>query len=422
MQKSPEYEDENRTDYYWGPTMDAYEEFREELQDALHHLHDPDYSAPATLAAVLMGESPVNTASIQFAIIQAIQQLAASPDTSSSAFTRLNYELLVHRFIDNRTQAGTAERLHTTERNIRRKQPVAIHMLARFLWERHTQARSSAIDDMPTSKEDTQSASSPSRKWESQARQELNSLLQSDPTQIASVGDVLRSAVDLDKVLAGEYGVSLVIGEIPEHLTAAAPPTALRQILIMVISQMSRRNRSRRIYLDAWEETGFAVIRLHGERGANEPVDLELAAGLLRLLGGSLVSATSEDGIELILRVPAIGKVNVVVIDDNQDFVHFCARCTRGTRFGIVQPKDWTIEAIQEAQADVILLDIMLPNLDGWELLQALRRDPATAEIPVIVCSIVGEEALASLFGAVAYLPKPVNHRKLLATLERIVS
>ena len=110
----------------------------------------------------------------------------------------------------------------------------------------------------------------------------------------------------------------------------------------------------------------------------------------------------------------------MVVVDDNPDFVHFCRRCVRGTRFRILQPEGWTAAAIQQATPHVILLDIMLPDADGWELLQTLQRDAATASIPVVVCSIVRAEDLASLMGAVEYLPKPVQHQDLLATLDRV--
>jgi CheY-like chemotaxis protein len=140
---------------------------------------------------------------------------------------------------------------------------------------------------------------------------------------------------------------------------------------------------------------------------------------MLQLLGGSLTTAVGECSIDVTLRVPAAGKTNVVIVDDNQDFVHFCRRCVRGTRFRLLQPAAWTVTAILDTAPDAILLDIMLPDVDGWELLQALQREPSTASIPVIICSIVREEALATALGAVRYLPKPMLHQDLLATLER---
>ena len=67
-----------------------------------------------------------------------------------------------------------------------------------------------------------------------------------------------------------------------------------------------------------------------------------------------------------------------------------------------------------------ITLDIMMPRMDGWRVLQALRDDPATARIPVIVCSIVDNRLLGYRLGASEYLTKPVEPNALLSALARV--
>ena len=119
----------------WAPIMSPYEAFREELRDALNHLHDPDYHASPALAEAILGDRAVSVSSVQYAIIQAIQHLSPPPDTPESAPLQRSYDLLVHRFLERLSAEETAEQLHTTVRNIRREQRVATHMLARFLWE-----------------------------------------------------------------------------------------------------------------------------------------------------------------------------------------------------------------------------------------------------------------------------------------------
>jgi CheY-like chemotaxis protein len=64
-----------------------------------------------------------------------------------------------------------------------------------------------------------------------------------------------------------------------------------------------------------------------------------------------------------------------------------------------------------------VLLDIRLPGIDGWSVLRALKADPHTAGIPVIVVSIVDERARGIALGAAAYLVKPVGRDDLLAAL-----
>jgi signal transduction histidine kinase/DNA-binding response OmpR family regulator len=66
-----------------------------------------------------------------------------------------------------------------------------------------------------------------------------------------------------------------------------------------------------------------------------------------------------------------------------------------------------------------ITLDIMLPQMDGWEVLRALKLEPATRDIPVVIVSIVDNEELGYALGAVDYFVKPVDREALLARLAR---
>lgn len=75
-----------------------------------------------------------------------------------------------------------------------------------------------------------------------------------------------------------------------------------------------------------------------------------------------------------------------------------------------------------EQQPDVISLDIMMPSMDGWEVLKRLQADDQTRHIPVIIVSHVDNYDLAYKLGASAILTKPVNPSVLVDTLERVAS
>jgi CheY-like chemotaxis protein len=60
--------------------------------------------------------------------------------------------------------------------------------------------------------------------------------------------------------------------------------------------------------------------------------------------------------------------------------------------------------------------------VDGWQVLRGLAGNPATAHIPVIICSVLKEPELAFSLGAKAYLKKPVDRLELIATLARVLS
>ena len=82
------------------------------------------------------------------------------------------------------------------------------------------------------------------------------------------------------------------------------------------------------------------------------------------------------------------------------------------------------VEALKEAQRlrpDAITLDVMMPGSDGFETLVALRKNAATADIPVIILSIVDQKHVGFALGAADYLIKPVRKPTLLETIRRHV-
>ena len=66
-----------------------------------------------------------------------------------------------------------------------------------------------------------------------------------------------------------------------------------------------------------------------------------------------------------------------------------------------------------------MVLDVMMPKTDGWELLQSLRSHPQTSTIPLVMCSVLREQPLALSLGATDYLIKPVSQPQLLEVLQR---
>jgi CheY-like chemotaxis protein len=79
-----------------------------------------------------------------------------------------------------------------------------------------------------------------------------------------------------------------------------------------------------------------------------------------------------------------------------------------------------TIEAALECNPDVIILDILLPNLSGWEVLAQLKANSATQHIPVLVVSVVDERSRALELGASEYLLKPFSRQQLQSSLSKI--
>jgi len=108
----------------------------------------------------------------------------------------------------------------------------------------------------------------------------------------------------------------------------------------------------------------------------------------------------------------------VLIVEDDTQSMYLMERYTRtsGCRaLGTTSGENALTLARQEKPA-IIFLDLMLPGMTGWEVLQALRADPITRPIPVVICTALNESDHAREAGA-GYLHKPVYYQDFLNAL-----
>jgi signal transduction histidine kinase/CheY-like chemotaxis protein len=78
--------------------------------------------------------------------------------------------------------------------------------------------------------------------------------------------------------------------------------------------------------------------------------------------------------------------------------------------------------AAKEQKPDLITLDVMMPSMDGWAVLSALKTDPATADVPVVMLTMVEDRPMGFALGATEYLTKPVQKTRVLEAVSKIVT
>ena len=408
--------------------MDTFEELKRHLQNALMHLYDPTYRPPELLWAVTGCHPQQGVEAVQAVIIRAIERLKPAPDVPPNARSRRIYELLSCRYIQNLTQKETAERLNITPRHLRREQQKAVHVLARRLWEQ-SRIEPPLADDLKREEGMQPPEATPldvkSLRWRSQVREELASLQKSAPGTVADVGETIRGVVELGSTLTSRHGVSLEVEILQPNLVAGIHPSALRQILITAIGKLVQHMSSGRIALRAEREEERIRITITGcPAAAYRPLDGNLIREILTTQGGSVQIGVDDDRISFQVELPSVDEITILVVDDNLDLVHLYRRYTAGTRYHIVHAAQGqrVFETIKASAPDIIVLDVMLPDVDGWELLTHLRQHPATRSIPVIVCSVIREKELALALGAALYLPKPVRRRQFIHALDQTLS
>ena len=162
---------------------------------------------------------------------------------------------------------------------------------------------------------------------------------------------------------------------------------------------------------------------------------LTLCRRIVDLLGGRMwldseVGVGSTFGFTLPARVSETAATtdageplgNVVVIEDDRPSLALLSAYLTGAALTVTEARDGQsgLDAVRRARPVAVLLDIRLPGIDGWTVLQALKSDPETRDVPVIVVSIVDERARGAARGAAGYLVKPVSRGALLNALTAV--
>ncbi len=407
--------------------MGAFEEFEQHLQDTLAHLYDPAYRPPELLWRTMGYRQPQSTESIRRAIFEAIESLKPTPDVPPAARVRRLYELLSYRYVQELTQKETAQRLGITPRHLRREQQQAVHMLAQRLWEQSQlmkpwSAHPGGYEAQPS---ELSEGDGQAEAWRDQVRQELISLQRSAPGVVADVGEAIQGVIELEKGLSLQQGIALEAGAVPHGLIALIHPSALRQVLITAVQKLVQHMSSGRIVMSADREAEWVKIHVAGSPiTAPHLPRSEFIQEILTAQGGSVTVYAQGDGVAFELGLLPANEVTVLVIDDNADLVHFYRRYTEGTRYRIVHIREGknALWAIESYRPDAIVLDVMLPDVDGWNLLAQLHEHPTARHVPIIVCSVVRREDLALALGAMLYLPKPVRRQEFIRALDQALA
>lgn len=398
------------------------------LRSALNHLYDPDKLRRSPLTSLFGIADRVDTPlALRQILTDAIESLRPEADMPYHSPAWRAYQVLLYRYVQQFSQQEVANQLGLSVRHLRREQEAALEMLAAYLWHHF------GLEAKLVVEADTSDLSSPPS-WEEAGptvNQELAWLWQSSPSEPVNVAQMLSSVLDLARPLAAQYRVHLETS-LPDTLPdLAGQPLALRQALLSLLTVAIHQAPRGRIHisaqLDLWE-VEIQVLATDPRPGPrpnlnDDMASLDMARRLVTLCGGRLTLPASEAAFAANLTLPALEQLPVLAIDDNRDTLRLLKRYTSGTRYRLVGTRDpeEALSLAEEISPQIIVLDVMMPGVDGWELLGRLRQHPLTTHIPIVVCTVLAQKELALSLGAGDFLHKPVSRQNFLDALDHQV-
>jgi PAS domain S-box-containing protein len=124
-------------------------------------------------------------------------------------------------------------------------------------------------------------------------------------------------------------------------------------------------------------------------------------------------------------QVPLTGKsthtLTVLVVDDDPTVHDVLSATLRREGYKVLHAVDGdeAVEIMRKTPPDIVTLDVMMPNVDGWSVLGIMKSDPALQHIPVIMLTIVDDRNLGFSLGASEFMTKPIDRARLVALIER---
>jgi len=277
-----------------------------------------------------------------------------------------------------------------------------------------------------------------------------------------NITEVINSVMSTATGLVKDKSITLV-RNIPEDLpTANADAIRVRQVLLNLISNAAKFTDEGTVTVEARVNAGTAgqpeilITVVDTGPGISEDdqtklfqafsqvddsptrktggsgLGLSISQRLIHLHGGQIgVQSEVGKGSTFYFTLPIYHQKSlppegegrlILAIDDDPHVIGLYERYLEAAGYRVVALTDpsQAVQKASELQPFAITLDIMMPGYDGWQVLNSLKSNQTTREIPVVICSIVEEQERGFSLGAADYLVKPILEEDLIDALDRL--
>ncbi len=387
--------------------------FEEHVGNAYQHLYDFVRLRNHPLTQLLLEPSVTPKErgwQMHRLLLDAIDELDPGPSAPPYSKEWRRHRLMVLRYVEAMDPQAVADQLAVSRRQYYREHAAALAAIADLLWERCAKCDAEADEAHSDA-----------------MQRELARISQHDT--FAHLPAVVEGVVMvLHKVLVqNRIAVEMAL---PDELSAVSvAQSLLRQVLVGALGYLADHTTDATVRITAEAHGESVHVRLTLEAPHAPPLpEAEARAAYLRemlqVANADVALLWAEEGAPFgfELRLPMQYERTVLVVDDNEDTLALFRRYLAPNRYRVITTSSAraAIALARELQPDAIILDLMMPEQDGWDVLQHLTNQSETAHIPIMICSVLKQQDLALALGAAAYLPKPFTEQALLETLRAL--
>ena len=407
-------------------------DFPQLVRSALAHLYDFAYLQNHPLALRMLTREDLDNVSRSQALRRVLldcvedirpKEQARAPDEASRP-----YVVLTYRYVDGLSIDEIAGKLAISRRQAYREHDKGIRAVSSLLWDHIDRLRQEQDPEPPSD--------SPPDPRRDVVRSEVDRLRSAVNTVSLDLQNVLAEVISTVGPLANRERIALSVDwpESERSTIILADRVMLRQALLNVLGSAIAGTEVGEVRITVGSERGAVTLNVtpvghasidpHLERSESEPADVNLRVAriLIEAQGGHLqMLDDSPNGIRAEIRLATLQDTTILVIDDNTDMIALLRRYLGGHDVAVMGATEGAsaTRLAKQIGPQLIILDVMIPTVDGWEILQALKRMDETQGIPVIVCSVLNQVEMALAMGASDYILKPVSQVTLLRVLRR---
>ncbi len=379
-------------------------QFIEQVRQCLDHLYDLPFllSNPLTFPE---SDIPVSGKNLKIELMRKIEGLNPGPNFSMPSREARPYHVLHLHYIQKMGVEEIASILNISVRQAYRDLRAGEEKLAALIWESHHEG----LDTQPTNGTDTS----------------LNGEISRMPSNVHSFNllPILQNGCQVTRELAYQRQTYVHLQSFPETVPVTAEPALAQQLIVSLLSYTVRQVTPGTNIEVSYKPYPASIIFQYSpdpQLTAQHAVS-DLVYQLADRLNWTF-SISEPAGIQT-LRIDLNQKPKtILLIEDNEGVIELFRRYLTDQPVQVISSPDSPkgLQLASELQPDLIILDVMMQDLDGWEVLRQLKASTQTVRIPAIVCSVFFEPDLAMSLGAAAFLPKPVTLSNLQKTLQDI--